>query len=73
MTHARCTTAQLHGVNALELTLVPAAHAVRGVPHHPQDFQADEQGYPWVMGRREVEEGAKVIITARDDTSSDDM
>lgn len=46
---------------------------MRCAPDHPQDFQADEQGYPWVMGRREVAEGAKVIITARDNTSSDDM
>ena len=35
-------------------------------------WQANDQGYPWVLGKNEVQVGQKIVITTREDAVADE-
>ncbi len=37
----------------------------------PSQYQTDEQGYPWVLGKNEVVAGQKIVITCSPDAVAD--
>ena len=65
-TPSASTTSQQQSINLTNF-LTPSTFSLPSL-----QWQVNDQGYPWVLGRNEVKAGQQITITTREDVQADE-